>query len=149
MNVSLTPKLEAFVRRKVASGLYNNASEVVRESLRLLIERDDASLAARPSEPPRLEEVSAALAALERPLRAKGVRSLAVFGSLARGEAHADSDIDILIDVEPNAGFSLVSLAGVSDFLQDRLGRTVDVVTRAGIEPSLRERVFAEAEQIF
>jgi putative addiction module CopG family antidote len=40
MNVSLTPQLEEFVRRKVESGLYNNASEVIREGLRLMIERD-------------------------------------------------------------------------------------------------------------
>ena len=40
MNVSLTPQLEALVRQKVESGLYNNASEVVREALRLLEERD-------------------------------------------------------------------------------------------------------------
>ncbi len=40
MNVSLTPQLEALVRQKVETGLYNNASEVVREALRLLDERD-------------------------------------------------------------------------------------------------------------
>ena len=40
MNVSLTPKLEEMVRQKVDSGLYNSASEVVREALRLLEERD-------------------------------------------------------------------------------------------------------------
>lgn len=43
MNVSLTPQLEEFVRRKVASGLYNNASEVVREGLRLKIEHEAAA----------------------------------------------------------------------------------------------------------
>ena len=42
MNVSLTPQLEAQVKNKVATGLYNNASEVVRESLRLMLERDEA-----------------------------------------------------------------------------------------------------------
>jgi antitoxin ParD1/3/4 len=41
MNVSLTPELEHFVQAKVESGLYNNASEVVREGLRLLKEQDD------------------------------------------------------------------------------------------------------------
>ena len=41
MNISLTPQLEALVREKVASGLYTSASEVVREALRLLAERDD------------------------------------------------------------------------------------------------------------
>jgi antitoxin ParD1/3/4 len=40
MNVSLTPRLEAMIRQKVESGMYNNASEVVREALRLLEERD-------------------------------------------------------------------------------------------------------------
>ena len=40
MHVSLTPKLEGLVRRKVESGLYNNASEVVREALRLMVEQD-------------------------------------------------------------------------------------------------------------
>ena len=40
MNVSLTPELDALVKNKVASGLYNNASEVIREALRLLYEHD-------------------------------------------------------------------------------------------------------------
>lgn len=40
MHVSLTPTLEEYARRKVASGLYNNGSEVVREALRLMIQRD-------------------------------------------------------------------------------------------------------------
>ena len=44
MNVSLTPELEQFVDAKVESGLYNNASEVVREGLRLLKEQDDVRL---------------------------------------------------------------------------------------------------------
>jgi putative addiction module CopG family antidote len=43
MNVSLTPKLEEYVRKKVTSGLYNNASEVIREALRLLMEREGAA----------------------------------------------------------------------------------------------------------
>ena len=47
MNVSLTTKLEEFVRRKVTSGLYNNASEVVREGLRRLVEQETTAVAAR------------------------------------------------------------------------------------------------------
>ncbi len=47
MNVSLTPQLENFVRQKVESGLYGSASEVVREALRLLGERDSHLLALR------------------------------------------------------------------------------------------------------
>ena len=44
MNVSLTPELEQFVKNKVKSGLYNNASEVIREGLRVLKERDEVRL---------------------------------------------------------------------------------------------------------
>jgi antitoxin ParD1/3/4 len=44
MNVSLTPELERFIQGKVESGLYNNASEVVREGLRLLKEQDEIRL---------------------------------------------------------------------------------------------------------
>ena len=44
MNISLTPELERFVQGKVASGLYNNASEVIREGLRLLKEQDEVRL---------------------------------------------------------------------------------------------------------
>jgi antitoxin ParD1/3/4 len=40
MNISLTPQLEAFIKRKVSSGLYHSASEVIREALRMLEERD-------------------------------------------------------------------------------------------------------------
>ena len=47
MNVSLTPELEHFVQAKVESGLYNNASEVIREGLRLLKEHDDVRRAWR------------------------------------------------------------------------------------------------------
>jgi antitoxin ParD1/3/4 len=47
MNVSLTPELERLVQEKVASGLYQTASEVVREGLRLLKERDDSQTALR------------------------------------------------------------------------------------------------------
>jgi antitoxin ParD1/3/4 len=44
MNVNLTPRLETFVKQKVASGLYNNASEVVREALRIAASRDELEL---------------------------------------------------------------------------------------------------------
>jgi len=50
MNVSLTPDLERFVREKVESGLYNSASEVVREALRLLVARDDEEATYRVAE---------------------------------------------------------------------------------------------------
>ena len=149
MNVSLTPRLEEFVRRRVASGLYGNASEVVREALRGLVEREDAGANARRKAVPSKDEMRAELAALEKPLRERGLASLALFGSIVRGEARSDSDIDVLVDVDPKVGFSLVDLVSVKLFLENRLGRKVDVVTRQGIEPAVRDRVLNEAESVF
>jgi len=149
MNVSLTSKLEEFVRRKVASGLYNNASEVIREGLRLLVEREAATGPSLAVNPPCKEEVRAQLAALEKPLREKGITSLALFGSVVRGDARPDSDIDVLIDVDPKAHFSLFNLVSVQNFLEERIGRKVDVVTPEGLKPTIRERVLKEAETIF
>jgi putative addiction module CopG family antidote len=135
MNVSLTAELEKYVRRKVASGLYNNASEVIREALRLHVENGRAPPTRHARESPRKDDVVAELAALEKPLRQRGLTSLALFGSVVRGAAHPDSDIDLLVDVTPDAQFSLIDLVAVKDFLEDQLGRKVDVVTRGGSNP--------------
>ena len=76
MNVSLTPALERFIRRQVASGLYNNASEVVRESLRLLLDRDRTAGHAVPIDAPPGTAVRAQIAALEPVLRGRLVSRL-------------------------------------------------------------------------
>jgi putative addiction module CopG family antidote len=149
MNVSLTAELEKYVRRKVASGLYNNASEVIREALRLHVENERAPHTRRVRESPKKDEVAAGLAALEKPLRQRGLTSLALFGSVVRSTARPDSDIDVLVDVASDAQFSLIDLVAVKDFLEDQLGRRVDVVTRGGLEPAIRDRVLREAQSVF
>lgn len=63
--------------------------------------------------------------------RHKG-RSVAVFGSVARGDDHPGSDIDFLVDFEP--GSSLFDVLRVGDELTELLGRAVDVVDRAGLK---------------
>lgn len=149
MNVSLTPELERYIRRKVDSGLYSNASEVVREALRLLLGEEAGNPARSLREPPHREAIHAELEALERPLRERGLAALAVFGSTVRGTSRPDSDVDVLIDIAPHVRFSLVDLVSVKDFLEDRLGRKVDVVTREGLDPVIRDRVLAEARKVF
>lgn len=66
----------------------------------------------------------------------------AVFGSYARGDFHADSDLDLLVDVD--AGATLLDLVGLQQFLEDRLGCKVDVVTRRSLREELRAAVFSE-----
>lgn len=149
MNVSLTPELEQYIRRKVDSGLYGNASEVVREALRLLVGREPGNGGESRREPPRTESIHLELKTLENPLRERGIGALALFGSTARGTARPDSDVDVLIDIAPNVSFSLVDLVSVKDFLEDRLGRKVDLVTREGLDPAIRDRVIGEARTVF
>jgi uncharacterized protein len=72
-----------------------------------------------------------------------GAHNVRVFGSVARGEADEQSDIDLLVDMEP--GRSLLDLGGLLMDLQALLGQNVDVVTERGLKPRIRERVLAEA----
>jgi predicted nucleotidyltransferase len=109
----------------------------------------EKSVTERGKEPPTKAEVSAQLAALEKPLRERGLKFLAVFGSVVRGTARSDSDVDVLIDIEPDTQFSLIDLVELKDFLEDQLDRRVDVVTKSGLEPRIRDRVIREAARVF
>lgn len=75
--------------------------------------------------------------------RRRGARNVRVFGSVARGEADAESDIDILVEMEP--GRSLLDLGGLWWDLNELLGQRVDVVTVNGLRASIRDRVLSEA----
>src|SRR5579864_669384 len=72
-----------------------------------------------------------------------GAYNVRLFGSVARGEADAKSDIDLLVDME--AGRSLLDLSGLLIDLEDLLGCNVDVVTERGLRGRIRERVLREA----
>ena len=149
MNVSLTPKLEEFIREKVSSGLYNNASEVVREALRLLVKRDNISIDTSLTTPLTKAEIHKKILSLEKPLRDKGVKSIFLFGSAVRNENTSASDIDVFIDTGPEVSFSLLDLVEVKHFLEDNLGCEVDVMTREGLHPHIKESIINESEQVF
>lgn len=72
-----------------------------------------------------------------------GARNVRVFGSVVRGEARPDSDVDFLVDMEP--GRNLLDMGGLLMDLRDVLGRNVDVVTERGLKTRIRERVLKEA----
>jgi predicted nucleotidyltransferase len=82
-------------------------------------------------------------------LRAKGVAALYVFGSVARGEAGAGSDVDVFVDLAPDARFSLIDLVGLQQDLSERLGAKADVHTRKGLHYWIRDEILAEAVRLF
>lgn len=76
----------------------------------------------------------------------RGARNVRVFGSVVRGEARPDSDIDFLVELEH--GRSLLDLGGLLMDLQALLGRRVDVVTASGLRPRIREHVLRDARPL-
>lgn len=82
-------------------------------------------------------------------LHAEGVQGVYVFGSVARGEAGPESDVDLLIDVGPDLKFSIIDLVGVQQQLEARLGTPADVHLRTGIHYWIREKVLSEAVRLF
>ena len=74
---------------------------------------------------------------------ANGAKTVKLFGSFAREQARPESDVDLLVTLEP--GRSLMDLIAIKQDTEDVLGRHVDVVTEASLSPYLRKQVLAEA----
>jgi len=72
-----------------------------------------------------------------------GVTNVRIFGSMARGTADKDSDVDLL--VRPLPGTSLFDLGGLVMDAEELLGRSVDVVSERALHPAMREQVLREA----
>lgn len=91
----------------------------------------------------RLDRVLRILRNHREELASFGVNSLFVFGSVARNEAGPDSDIDILVEFSVPVG--LFQFFRLQQFLEDVLGRKVDLTTLDGLRESMREQVVKEA----
>ena len=77
------------------------------------------------------------------------VRELSLFGSAARGEMRPDSDIDLLVEFLPDAEVDLVDYAGLMLELSRLLGRKVDLVSKNGLKPLIRDSVLEEARLLY
>lgn len=80
---------------------------------------------------------------INRIAAAHGARNVRVFGSVPRGEASTDSDLDLLVDMAE--GRNLFDLVALTEELEEVLGVDVDVVTEGSLSPYLRDRILAEA----
>ncbi|MBM3552639.1 MAG: nucleotidyltransferase [Alphaproteobacteria bacterium] len=84
------------------------------------------------------QEIIAVLRENEAALRARGVAHAALFGSHARGDARPDSDIDIMIEIVPDAVRDIYSYVGLKDFIAELFNGPVDVVNREFLKPYVR-----------
>jgi predicted nucleotidyltransferase len=85
----------------------------------------------------------------EAPLRARGVAHAALFGSHARGDNDPDSDIDILIDIAPDAPVGLWGFVAITQYLEDLFPSRVDVADHSHLKPHLRPSAEREAVRAF
>jgi uncharacterized protein len=87
------------------------------------------------------------ITAHESNIRALGVARLALFGSVARGQARPDSDVDILVEFKPGAK-TFDRFLALSELLETLLGRRVELVTIEALSPFLGPRILAEAQDV-
>jgi hypothetical protein len=95
------------------------------------------------------DEILRTLRAAESTLRSRGVEHAALFGSVARGEDRPDSDIDIMVDLDPKVVVTIFDYVGVKDVIADLFNSPVDVVSREGLKALVRPRATADAIYAF
>ena len=96
-----------------------------------------------------LDQVLSQLRSHQVELRQKGVLHAAVFGSTARGEARPGSDIDVLVDLDPERPVGLFRYARIKLDIADLLEGSADVVNRKTLEPSMREATLRDVVNAF
>jgi uncharacterized protein len=82
-------------------------------------------------------------------IKAMGATSLYLYGSSARNEARAESDIDRFIDYDPASRFNAFGLVGIKLILEEELHTPIAITTRDGLHPRLRERIEQSAVRVF
>ena len=82
-------------------------------------------------------------------LHRQGVLHAALFGSVARGDASPGSDIDIMIDLDPNVRLGAFDYVGLKDYIAGLFDAPVDVVNRAGLKPYVKPAALSDAVYAF
>lgn len=141
-------KAARYEQRKRASGFKkvhlwvpkDRATELAAIAERMRRDREGDALRA---------EIVTKLKRMSRFLRSRGVSGLALFGSLARGEGGADSDIDLVADLDPGAHLTILDLIEIEQHLEEKLERGVDLVSRQGLKERFAAAIAPDEFPIF
>jgi predicted nucleotidyltransferase len=95
------------------------------------------------------EDLLRELLALKTDLRRKGITHAALFGSRARRDDRADSDIDLVVEIDEDRQFSMLDLIGVGHVIEDTVGAPANLFVRRSLEPSFLDEVRREQIMIF
>ena len=103
----------------------------------------------RPQGCPNADDVIAILRAHELELRAAGIRRASLFGSVARGDAGPESDVDLAMELDREARIDLVRLIDLEERIGDLLGRKVDLLPEPVEKPRLRANIERDRKLAF
>lgn len=87
--------------------------------------------------------------AIEQVCRRYRVRELSIFGSALRDDFRNESDVDFLVQFQPEARIGFLAFAGLQEDLSKIVGRTVDLVPKDGLKEVIRDEVLASAEVVY
>ena len=99
------------------------------------------------TEPLNKQVIAERLEQAREQIETLGVRRIALFGSFARGQAHAESDVDLLVEFDPEKK-TLDNFMALSYLLDDLLQRRADVVTTEALSPFIGPHILREAEDV-
>ena len=100
-------------------------------------------------DPPTLGAVLRKLRGAEDELRREGVSGVWIFGSVARGEAHPDSDVDLALEFDPDHRPTLFTLARLQEMIEAQLGMKVDLGLRRDLRPQVAQAFERDAVRAF
>lgn len=95
------------------------------------------------------EEIIACFRKYAEAIKAEGVSKLAIYGSRVRGDHRPDSDIDVLVEVEPDATFSLLNLIDVEHIIEDATGLHAQATMRRSLPPRFAQRIADDIVEVF
>ena len=142
MDARVNNNIQRLVRKLAATRRLGNESDVVNAALREYLERNTDYILDR--EPPTKEYVAKTVLELKPAIIEKDVVSITLFGSILDGDADKDSDIDFLVELNPDKPKSISSLVNVGKLLEDRFDRAVDVVMQSVMTKRWRARGIGE-----